>query len=651
MKTAIPVKDKNYLQKETWDNYIKKGIILDPNIRPHILRSWERCKGIDPDINPIKTDQVLNSFLLEEKRQSYRDLVSVSEPILDELCNLGGQFFVLLSAPDGYTLYVKSNVDYPFLPLGAKCSEEHIGTNAIGIALVENDHIEVNGYEHYSSHLHTSSCFAIPIRDLDNKIVGVVCISNPFGQLTPCDKNLMKLGAQIIENKYNLFREKNNRTYIDSILNLFMDSVEQYALVLDNNGIIVNANEKFLNLMKADFKEDITGLPYHKIIEDKNRCLTGLKNSNMELELITKNQKIKCQVKKHSTKNNSNTILFLEPIRTNKIVSISNTNLKSNDNANSESNNTANFISNQIIGESKKWLNVIERSLKAAQVNSSILIEGESGTGKELISQVIHSASKRKGPFVPINCGSIPEGLVESELFGYEEGAFTGAKRGGMIGKLQMADKGTLFLDEIGEMPLEMQVNLLRFLQDKTIIRIGSNKPRTVNVRIIAATNRNLRQEVKKGRFREDLFYRLNVINIKLPPLRERKEDIPLLTHYYVQKICQQMNKPSLKISKAVMKILTKYDWPGNVRELINVIENAVVFTEDNEITVDVLPSYLGENINSTTSYHGNLKQQEQAIILNTLEKNDWNISKSARELGISRNTLYKRIKDINRIS
>ena len=216
------------------------------------------------------------------------------------------------------------------------------------------------------------------------------------------------------------------------------------------------------------------------------------------------------------------------------------------------------------------------------------------------------------------------------------------------MGKLQMADEGTLFLDEIGEMPLEMQVNLLRFLQDKTIIRIGSNKPRTVNVRIIAATNRDLRQEVEKGRFREDLFYRLNVINIKLPPLRERKEDIPMLTYYYVQKICQQMNKPSLKVSKAVMKTLTKYDWPGNVRELINVIENAVVFTESNEITADVLPSYLTENTNSTTIYTGNLKQQEQAIILNTLEKNDWNISKSARELGISRNTLYKKIKEIS---
>ncbi|NLL52780.1 MAG: sigma-54-dependent Fis family transcriptional regulator [Peptococcaceae bacterium] len=640
MKAAIPIKDENYLQKEAWDNFIKNGIILDPNIRPHIIRSWERCKGIDPGINPLKTDQVLNNFLLEEKRQNYRDLVSVSEPILDELCNLGGQFFVLLSAPDGYTLYAKSNVDYPFLPVGAKCSEEHIGTNAIGIALVENDLIEVNGYEHYSSHLHTSSCFAIPIHDLDGKIVGAVCISNPFGQLNPNDKNLVKLGAQVIENKYNLFKEKNNRTCTDSILNLFMDSVEHYALVLDSKGLIVNANEKFLKLLEADFKENITGLPYHRIIEDKNRCLTQFNYSNMELELITKNQKIKCQVKKHNTRNNSNTILFLEPMQTNKIVSISNSNLKSNNHTNS--------ISNQIIGASKEWLNIIERSLKAAQVNSSILIEGESGTGKELISQVIHSASKRKGPFVPINCGSIPESLIESELFGYEEGAFTGARRGGMMGKLQMADEGTLFLDEIGEMPLEMQVNLLRFLQDKTIIRIGSNKPRTVNVRIIAATNRDLRQEVEKGRFREDLFYRLNVINIKLPPLRERKEDIPMLTYYYVQKICQQMNKPSLKVSKAVMKTLTKYDWPGNVRELINVIENAVVFTESNEITADVLPSYLTENTNSTTIYPGNLKQQEQAIILNTLEKNDWNISKSARELGISRNTLYKKIKEIS---
>lgn len=637
MSTGGFAEDYKYcLKKETWDNYIKRGVVTDPNIRPHILKSWERCKGIDPTINPTKNDKVLNSYLLEEKRKNYRDLLSVSEPILNELCDLGGKFFVLLSAPDGYILFAKSNVDYPYIPLGAMCSEEHIGTNAVGTALVENDLVEVNGYEHYASHLHTSSCFAIPINDSDGKIVGVVCISNPFGQLNLSDKKLFKLAAQIIENKYNLIKEKNKRTSSESILSLLLDSIEHYSLVLDKNGIIVDANEKLLSLMEADSIEKITGITYDKIIRDENRYLIKHKNLKTELDLMVKSQKIKCKITKHSTRNNNNSILFLEPLGTNKISYIPKTKLGPI----------------RPVGESKKWLDVVERSLKAAQVNTSILIEGESGTGKELIAQIIHSESKRKGSFVPINCGSIPKGLIESELFGYEEGAFTGAKKGGMTGKLEMAEKGTLFLDEIGEMPLDMQVHLLRFLQDKTIVRIGGNKPKTLDVRIIAATNRDLRQEVKKGCFREDLYYRLNVINIKLPPLRERKEDIPQLIYYYLHRTCQQMNKPPFKVSDSAMEIFCNYSWPGNVRELINVIESAVVFAESNEITPDVLPSYLAsENMLSVSVYQGSLKQYEKALIISNLEKNDWNISKSAKELGISRNTLYNKIKDLKRFS
>lgn len=252
-----------------------------------------------------------------------------------------------------------------------------------------------------------------------------------------------------------------------------------------------------------------------------------------------------------------------------------------------------NYTFDSIIGSSNTTKKMIYECKRAASSSSNILILGESGTGKELVAQAIHSASKYStGPFVAINCGALPKGLVESELFGYERGAFTGANKDGHPGKFELADGGTLFLDEIGEMPLDVQVTLLRVLETREVVRIGGKYPKPIDVRIIAATNRDLREAVKDKTFRDDLYYRLNVLSIRIPPLRERGDDILELTDYFIKGFSSSKGI-TYSVDPRVYDILTRYTWPGNIRELENTIERAVNITDNNMILPEHLPTHI----------------------------------------------------------
>lgn len=283
-----------------------------------------------------------------------------------------------------------------------------------------------------------------------------------------------------------------------------------------------------------------------------------------------------------------------------------------------------------------------------------MLILGESGTGKELFAHATHNNSKRKEyPFIKVNCGSIPFELLESELFGYEEGAFTGAKKGGKIGKFKAADKGTIFLDEIGDLPMNMQVKLLRVLQDKEIERIGSNYTEKIDVRIISATNKDLEKMTQEGKFRLDLYYRLNVISIHIPPLRERKEDIPILSRYLVEKISKDENIEVGGIENTSIEYLNKYDWPGNVRELENIIERAINFLEEEKV---IKPKHLPAKITGIVkekdrnikSLKSTVEEVERECIIDSIMMADGNKTKAAEMLGISRTSLYEKILKYN---
>lgn len=314
----------------------------------------------------------------------------------------------------------------------------------------------------------------------------------------------------------------------------------------------------------------------------------------------------------------------------------------------------ANVTFDDIIGESPVIKEIKEKFKKAAIADSTILIQGESGTGKDLFARAIHVHSLRsKGPFVSINCAAIPETLLESELFGYEEGAFTGARRGGKPGKFELAHRGTIFLDEIGDMPLHLQVKLLKVLEHNSIDRVGGTQPIAVDVRIIAATHQNLEKMIGRQEFREDLYYRLSVIPVLIPPLRERKSDVKLLIEYFLSHYTQNFAKRVLGIVPATLEKMLNYNWPGNVRELENAIEYAVNMVNDDYIQDEHLPArVIRGNLHdlSQKELEPNIKNLEEQAIINALKKFGINGSgkeKAAKFLGISRSTIYRKLKEM----
>jgi len=294
-----------------------------------------------------------------------------------------------------------------------------------------------------------------------------------------------------------------------------------------------------------------------------------------------------------------------------------------------------------LIGKSEAIKRVLTEIESVAPTNSSVIITGESGTGKELVAKAIHANSQRKFyPLVSVHCGALTESLLESELFGHEKGAFTGALYN-RKGRFEMADSGTIFLDEIATISAKMQVELLRVLETKTFMRVGGNKEISSDFRVICATNRDLKSMVEKGTFREDLYYRLNVMNINVPPLRERVEDIPLLVEYFIKKYCTSMNKPLITVDPAALKRMMGYQFPGNIRELENMIERAIVVGNGKKIMLKDLP--LGKDVIDTTVE--SLDEFEKAFILQILNKYSWNISRTAQALKVDRVTLYNKIK------
>ena len=306
----------------------------------------------------------------------------------------------------------------------------------------------------------------------------------------------------------------------------------------------------------------------------------------------------------------------------------------------------------EMVGESRAMKEIIEQIMKVAPTPGRVLITGESGTGKELVARAIHEQSPRKdGPFVKVNCAAIPEELIESELFGSVKGAFTGATEN-REGKFSLADGGTLFLDEVGDMSLKVQAKVLRVLQESEFEKVGANKTIRVDVRVLAATNKNLEQEAKQGRFREDLFFRLNVVPIEAPPLRRRKDDIPLLIQYFAQSFSRENGYPAKSISEAAVKTLRTYDWPGNIRELRNMVERLMIMCAAPVIEPSDLPAHIQSptsrvplNLESGMTLKEFRESVEKQYLTAALKQNGWNISQAAKQLDVDRTNLHKKIK------
>lgn len=315
----------------------------------------------------------------------------------------------------------------------------------------------------------------------------------------------------------------------------------------------------------------------------------------------------------------------------------------------------ARYTVDHLIGNSPIMVRLKETIRRVAQGPSTVLIRGESGTGKELMAHALHTGSPRRfGPFIKVNCAAVPENLLESELFGYQEGAFTGARKGGQIGKFEQANGGTIFLDEIGDMPLSMQSKLLRVLQEKEIERLGDNKPRKVDVRVVAATNRDLESLIREGSFRDDLYYRLNVVSLSIPPLCERADDLLDLTHHFINKFNIEFGLKVKDLAPEVWELFHNYNWAGNVRELENIIERAFNLVEGDIIEVQHLPHYIQKFSKkvrrsiSDKTLPALMEQVEKEALLEALSSTGGNKMQAAKVLGISRAWLYKKMKQYN---
>ena len=312
---------------------------------------------------------------------------------------------------------------------------------------------------------------------------------------------------------------------------------------------------------------------------------------------------------------------------------------------------SAQFTLGGIVGSSQGMRRVIEQASQLAQVGSTVLITGESGTGKEILAKAIHFNSPRhRKPLIVVNCGAIPDTLLESELFGYCKGAFSGATANKQ-GKFEAADGGSVFLDEIGDLPAQLQVKVLRVVQENEIDIVGANKPQKVDVRIIAATNRDLRQMMTEGQFRQDLYYRLNVAPLHLPPLRDRREDIPVLVQFLIDRICKRFGRPPVKIENRILHKLELYPWPGNVRELENTIERLIIFSQNDEARMADLPEEMlqpqiaiGKAVLQIPPGGVSLAEIDKQLIVMALERNQWNQTRAAEFLRISRNVLIYRM-------
>ena len=422
-------------------------------------------------------------------------------------------------------------------------------------------------------------------------------------------------------------------------LKTILELVSEGVLVVDGSGRIRLANKiarKILGIRDCpdflDLEAVFPGNPFVDVLKYGTECLDREVHTNLPRpfnKLITAAVRLDCG-------DAEGVVILLRPLERARTLPY-----RTTDNV------SANFSFDSIIGASDGLLVAKEIARKAASRDSSILIVGETGTGKEVFARAIHRASSRSNkPFVAVNCAAIPESLLESELFGYEDGAFTGARRGGKPGKLELANGGTLFLDEVGDMPLHLQPKVLRVLESHEVERVGGTRPFPLNIRVIAATNRDLEAMVERGEFRADLFYRLNVIRIDIPPLRDRLEDIPLLVEHFLRRVSQRMGlHEQLQVSPEAMDMLTHYHWPGNVRELANVIEFAANIAEGPMTTSSTLPSPLRSR--QHMSGFGNLETLENEAIMRALARFGLSTSGkklAARELGISLSTLYRRI-------
>ncbi len=618
---------------------VVQGTKPRPSLETSIARSWLRCVehyGLDP-VHSHQT-QVLEPIYLREHQERLDDFLEIARVETNSLYQriAGSGFAVILTDGDGVIVNwtadasLSKSFEQSGLWLGAVWDEENEGTNGIGTALIERQALTVHCNEHFRSRHAKLTCSAAPIFDPQGQLLAVLDISSASSQDSKQSQlhtlALAALSARMIEHCcfLKVFRERwvlrfHHRTE-------FMGQGSEGLLAFDDGGRILAANQSASEQLRRS-RDQIVGQPINALFATGLDALLGHNRSQpgtlRPIRDETGNQFFfllhRSEQRRSSGQSGSGTIA-IKPLP---LPSCTLERLSGADPLMAYNAHCARRVMNKRV---------------------NILLTGETGTGKEVFTKAIHDASTRAGkPFVAVNCAAIPENLIESELFGYKYGAFTGARQEGRRGKILQANGGTLFLDEIGDMPLPLQTRLLRVLEEKEVLPLGSDTPVPVDVYLISATHCNLRERIAAGAFREDLYYRLNGLELVLPTLRERSDRSLLICDL----LAAESDGASVRITEEAFAALDGYCWPGNIRQLRNVLRTAVALCEDQVIRIGDLPAEIAGSAprGPARDAAGGLAQAEREALLRELDRHGWNITNTAAQLGFSRNTLYRKMR------
>jgi len=619
-----------------WTNFFRKGKVAK-DIRPLILESWKRSEEYLVDPFETKATVICDEYELEKRKEDNKEALKLIRPFMEDLFEIveGTNSIIAFSDKEGVVLDLQGDSDITLnatatnFKVGVHMNERLIGTNSIGTSLVLGRPIQVVGAEHYCRAWHTSHCSSVPIRDpRTNEVIGCLTLIGYLRSTHPHSLALVKTAAETVVRLLEQQGLKHEQYMINNYFSAAMESVSDGVLILNRGGEVIRYNQIASHLLKLPAQDNKKLKIYE--IEKLSPLQKHLEKAVQGDELIIQKQlEIPHEGRINLLLTSRKIVVGGDHIGTIVILKKTVTN--------NSRGMRAKYSFASLVGTDKSFKEAVRMAGRVASTDKSVLLVGESGTGKELFAQSIHNESlRRTEPFLAINCSAIPKELITSELFGYVEGAFTNASKQGKKGKFEAANGGTIFLDEIGDMPIELQAHLLRVLEEQEITPVGANQSKPIDVRVIAATNRDLFKLVQEEKFRLDLFYRLNVISISIPPLRKRT-DIKLLAETFLS---------SKKISEEMLESFHLYSWPGNMRELKNVLEQMDLFNEGEELKKESLPSYikgqLNEDVPEDYTLYQSFADRTKKDSLTIALKENKSVAAAAKRLGVSPSTVYR---------
>ncbi|HIE86954.1 MAG TPA: sigma-54-dependent Fis family transcriptional regulator [Pseudomonadales bacterium] len=626
-----------------WEDFMTLGENGSSNVRAVVGNSWKRCLDFELSQKSNRMNEGSGNEYQTQLRARNKDLVLALGELESELRTdlENTENFLLLADPNGVLIEMfgcnklvdKARSDQ--IDIGFLWDERSSGTNAVGTAIETGGAVEIHGAEHFKEQIHRWTCSAAPIYDCEGGLLGVVDYTTSNDRYNPQNISSVLSLAQQIEETIRRWDFRRRHQLVEWYQQAKSRWQSDAAFLIDKRGKIILSNKFGSNFSNNDVEFSQIEVVAKSL---RNRVNEGSENIAEILQGLDENFQLEVQRASDEWEGGA-IIVGARAARSKKVKSIAR--IGSHDA----------FV--KVISQSDEMADVIDKARRFASTDSSVLITGDTGVGKELIAQAIHEYSpRREGPLVVVNCGTISRELAQSELFGYEPGSFTGASSKGKSGKFEQAHGGTLFLDEIGELPLDVQVMLLRVIQDKLVVRIGGKRERIVDIRVIAATNSCLTDAVDEGRFRSDLFYRLNVLSLHIPALKEREADISILSTYFIDELSKSMNLPQKSLAPQLETVLSDYGWPGNVRQLKFALERMFILCNDTIITLDDLPEEIGSAFVDTQDEHrkqdfSKLQESEREIILKEISALGGNLSLVATHLGIARSTLYRKIDDL----